>query len=58
MINKDWLCINCAKLKAVATDGCIKCPKFPAYKQARECGMNIFLHCQCSEYQPKQAGDN
>ena len=45
---KDNLCVKCALLKKVDKDGYITCPCF-TNKQARAEGMNIFLHCFCTD---------
>ena len=45
---KDNLCVKCALLKKVDKDGYITCPCF-TNKQARAEGMNVFLHCFCTD---------
>lgn len=53
MNTKEMLCIKCAKRQGVNKDGYIKCPYFKTYREAKENGMNIFLHCYCSECENK-----
>lgn len=50
---KDCLCINCELLKSTDKNGYITCPHFTR-KEAKECGMTVFLHCFCSEGKPKE----
>lgn len=47
------LCVDCAKRQKVDKDGFIRCPCFKTKADAKACGMNIFLHCYCSEFEAK-----
>lgn len=47
------LCITCAELRKIDKDGYITCSKFPKKKDAKQCGMTVFLHCYCSEHKSK-----
>ena len=47
-IVKDNLCVKCALLKSTDKNGYIACPHFTR-KEAKECGMTIFLHCFCTD---------
>lgn len=51
------LCINCAKRQKVDKDGYVRCPYFKTKAEAKQCGMNIFLHCYCSEFQAKTSNN-
>lgn len=52
-MEKKSLCANCAKCKSVDKDGFIRCPFVKTKADARKKGMNIFLHCYASCYQPR-----
>ena len=45
---KNNLCVRCALAKKVDRDGDVTCPYF-TNKQARAEGMNVFLHCFCTD---------
>lgn len=49
------LCINCARCNKVDKDGYIICPKFRQIEEAKAAGMNVFLHCFCSDYRSREA---